>query len=168
MPMKTQRFICRFLALHSGPTGRLAKAILLIGGAVLAQTVAHAQSYTIDWFTLDGGGGTSAGGGFTLASTIGQSDAGTMTGGGFALAGGFWSLLSTVQPPPGPLLSIHRASLGVVLSWPLAVTGFTLEYTTQLGSGIWTTETMSVVDTATEHTVTVPTIIGHRFYRLKK
>ena len=55
-----------------------------------------------------------------------------------------------------------------MLSWPVAVSGYTLEYTTQLGSGFWTTEAASVVNTATEHTVTVPASSGRRFYQLKK
>lgn len=46
---------------------------------------------TIDWYTIDGGGGTSTGGGFELSGTIGQPDAGPeMSGGGFTLTGGFW------------------------------------------------------------------------------
>ncbi len=44
----------------------------------------------IDWFTIDGGGGTSSGGSFELSGTVGQPDAGVMTGGDFELAGGFW------------------------------------------------------------------------------
>ncbi|HYF15167.1 MAG TPA: hypothetical protein VD971_08875 [Phycisphaerales bacterium] len=52
---------------------------------------AFAQPYAIDWYTIDGGGGTSSGGTFTLSGTIGQHDAGTvMTGGSFTLTGGFW------------------------------------------------------------------------------
>ena len=50
-------------------------------------TTTHAQSYAITWWTVDGGGGTSAGGGYTLSGTIGQPDAGIMTGGGYTLAG---------------------------------------------------------------------------------
>jgi hypothetical protein len=53
-----------------------------------ATTQAH--SYDITWWTVDGGGGTSTGGGYTLSGTIGQPDAGTMTGGGYTLVGGFW------------------------------------------------------------------------------
>lgn len=168
--MKTLRFICRFLSLRPGPAGRIAKAILLIGGVALTGST-RAQSgggFTLDWSTIDGGGGTSAGGGFTLAGTIGQPDAGVMTGSGFAVAGGFWSLFSTHLPPPLPFLSIHRTGANAVLSWPVAISGFTLEYTTQLGSGVWTTEAASVVNTATEHTVTVPALSGRRFYRLRK
>jgi hypothetical protein len=52
---------------------------------------AQAQSYAITWWTVDGGGGTSAGSGYTLSGTIGQPDAGVMTGGGYSLTGGFWS-----------------------------------------------------------------------------
>ena len=35
-----------------------------------------AQSYQIDWFTIDGGGGTSTGGVYSVSGTIGQPDAG--------------------------------------------------------------------------------------------
>lgn len=51
--------------------------------------------YQIDWSTLDGGGGYSAGGAFTLDGTIGQLDAGpspAMTGGTFEIIGGFWTV----------------------------------------------------------------------------
>ena len=145
-------------------------ALRLLMAPLLAST-ALAQSgggFTLDWSTIDGGGGTSTGGGFTLAGTIGQPDAGVMTGDGFAVTGGFWSLFSTHPPDTGPLLSIRRAGASAVLSWPVAVSGYSLEYTTQIGSGFWTTETTSVVNTATEHTVTVPANSGRRFYRLKK
>jgi len=44
----------------------------------------------LEWCSVDGGGGTSTAGGFVLASTIGQSDAGRLSGGAFELIGGFW------------------------------------------------------------------------------
>jgi len=47
--------------------------------------------YTLDWWTVDGGGATSsAGGSYSLGGTIGQPDAGTSNGGSYALTGGFW------------------------------------------------------------------------------
>jgi len=122
----------------------------------------------VPWSTIDGGGGASSGGGFTISGTIGQPDAGAMSGGGFTLAGGFWGLYDLSQSPPRPLLLIRRAGANAVLSWPVSVTGFTLEYTTQLGSGVWTMEPSFVVDSGTEHTVTVPANSSRRFYRLKK
>jgi hypothetical protein len=48
-------------------------------------------SYDLTWNTVDGGGDTSTGSGYTLVGTIGQSDAGAaMDGNGFTLNGGFW------------------------------------------------------------------------------
>jgi hypothetical protein len=58
----------------------------------------------IDWYTIDGGGGTSSAvlpGGDTIAisGTIGQPDAGpAMSGGAFTITGGFWA--GFASPPP--------------------------------------------------------------------
>ncbi|MBL9033088.1 MAG: hypothetical protein JNM80_15425 [Phycisphaerae bacterium] len=57
---------------------------------LLVAPIAHAQ-LTIDWYTIDGGGGTSTGGGFTISGTIGQPDAGRGVGGALECVGGFWS-----------------------------------------------------------------------------
>ncbi len=75
---------------------------LLIGVALLALAVGVGyglpaaaqqpqQTYTPDWWTVDGGGATfSTGGGYSLGGTAGQPDAGELTGGGYTLGGGFW------------------------------------------------------------------------------
>ena len=47
--------------------------------------------YTLEWSTVDGGGGTSTGGPYTLTGTIGQPDAGAMSGHTFELLGGLWT-----------------------------------------------------------------------------
>lgn len=49
--------------------------------------------FSVDWYTIDGGGGTSSGGAYSLSGTIGQHDASPapMQGGAFTLVGGFWS-----------------------------------------------------------------------------
>ena len=48
----------------------------------------HAQSYTIDWYKIAGGGGTSTNGSYSANGTIGQPDAsGAMTGGGYSMTG---------------------------------------------------------------------------------
>jgi hypothetical protein len=67
---------------------------------ILLTTVVFAFTGTpvIDWFSIDGGGGTSTGGEFTLSGSIGQSDAGTaMSSDTYTLTGGFWS---GGLPPP--------------------------------------------------------------------
>lgn len=70
---------------------------LIIGG------LAHAQSFTIDWQTIDGGGvTTSSSGGFELGGTVSQADAGPvppMIGGGFELVGGFWPVAQVCNCP---------------------------------------------------------------------
>jgi hypothetical protein len=54
-------------------------------------TAAPGGDYRITWFTVNGGGGESAGGRYTLVGAVGQPEAGlSMSGGGYALAGGFW------------------------------------------------------------------------------
>ena len=84
------------------------KQIHLIGlGWVMAWAInsASAQSFTMDWFTIDGGGGTSTGSVYSESGTIGQPDAGVMGGGQYSLSGGFWGVVSAVQVSGAPLLS---------------------------------------------------------------
>jgi hypothetical protein len=66
--------------------------------------------YSIDWYTIDGGGGTSSSGPYTLSGTIGQPDAGWMRGGDYELLGGFW--------PGGPLCIVDFESFaGFAVQW---------------------------------------------------
>ena len=66
---------------------------------MLSTSAASAQLLEIEWYTVDGGGGTSSGGVFTLMGTIGQPDAGVaMTGGAFTLVGGFWAASTPACP----------------------------------------------------------------------
>ena len=59
---------------------------------------AFAQTYSIDWSTIDGGGGTSTGGVYSVSGTIGQPDAGgPMTNGQYSVTGGFWALPTAIQ-----------------------------------------------------------------------
>jgi len=56
-----------------------------------AQAQAPQQSYTLDWWTVDGGGTNPEGGsGYSLGGTAGQPDAGLLQGGDYRLGGGFW------------------------------------------------------------------------------
>jgi len=73
----------------------VALLLLILAAPVLAQS---GGPYDLSWFTVDGGGGTSSGGGYALSGTAGQPDAGVvLTGGDYILAGGFWS--SGALPP---------------------------------------------------------------------
>lgn len=61
-----------------------------------------AQTHSIDWHTVDGGGGVISGSNVQINSTIGQSDAGELTGGAYTLTGGFWALPAPVLETPTP------------------------------------------------------------------
>jgi hypothetical protein len=52
--------------------------------------LALAAEYEIGWQTIDGGGGASSGGPYTLVGTIGQPDTGVSSGGELVLSAGFW------------------------------------------------------------------------------
>jgi hypothetical protein len=56
---------------------------------VVAAICEGAGPYEINWYTIDGGGGTSSGGPYTLTGTIGQPDADWCSGGEYELLGGF-------------------------------------------------------------------------------
>jgi hypothetical protein len=74
---------------------------LIEGSRVESVPPAEASlGFDLSWHTIDGGGGTSTGGGFTLSGTIGQPDAGAMSGGDFALVGGFWAGGAAADPGP--------------------------------------------------------------------
>lgn len=73
------------------PIFLLALVILLALFSLAGLAQAYQAAYTLDWWTVDGGGGASNGNGYTLNGTLGQPDAGTVaSGGGYTLAGGFW------------------------------------------------------------------------------
>lgn len=61
-------------------------------------------TFSLPWFTFDGGGGRSSGSGLEVVGTAGQPDAGTMSGGEFSLSGGFWH--EPVATDAAPDLSI--------------------------------------------------------------
>ena len=65
---------------------------------MLTLPVAMHGQFAIDWFTIDGGGGTSAGGSHSISGTIGQPDAGSTSGGSYSLAGGFGESSTPFKP----------------------------------------------------------------------
>jgi len=151
--------------------GERCGVILLLWGLTVSS--AQAQSYSIDWFTVDGGGGTSAGGAYSVRGTVGQPDAGpVLSGGSFAVTGGFWALVEVIQTPGAPLLKIRREGPNVVISWPNPSTGFILQQTTQLDSPpiamVWTDVALVPTENGLEKSVTTPSSPGHRFFRLKR
>lgn len=126
--------------------------------------------YSIDWHTIDGGGGTSTGGVYSVTGTIGQPDASTttMTGGPYSLTGGFWAIYA-VQTPGAPLLSIFRITINTVaVSWPSPSTSWELEQNLDLSTTNWVSSPDTIYDDGTNKFIIVSPPNGNRFYRLHK
>lgn len=116
------------------------KTRIIVASILSLALGAFAQSYSIDWSTLDSGR-TSTGGVYSVSGTIGQPDAGTLSGGPFTLAGGFWGIVAAVQTAGAPILTItHNPQLSTVtVSWPAPAEGWRLHATTNLitGGSVW-------------------------------
>lgn len=126
------------------------------------------QQYSVDWFTIDGGGGTSTNGQYVVSGTIGQPDAGAMSGGNYAIQSGFWSLYMATQTPGAPTLTIRRIGSNVEISWAADAIGFELEEAGNLDPVISWLE-VGVAPTVVEgqKIVTVPVQPGQHFFRLR-
>lgn len=138
---------------------------LLLSLVWLTPLLASAQSYSIGWFKIAGGGGWSAGTNgaavYSVNGTIGQPDAsGAMAGGDYSLTGGFWSLIATVQTPGAPLLSIAANGTNVILWWPYPSTGYSLEVSTNLNTSAanWTIPNYQIIANSSCNTVAFPTV----------
>jgi hypothetical protein len=134
-------------------------------GILLPSAILHAQSYSIDWYKIAGGGGTSTGGVYQLSGAIGQPDAGpVMTNGQFSVTGGFWVLPVAVQTLGAPTLTIVPAAPGnATISWLPNTPGFVLQESLSLSPANWTNSASGATNP-----VTIPTTLPAKLYRLKK
>lgn len=154
------------MADNGGPayskTWRSLAALLIFLTAALT---AHAESFSIDWFKIDGGGGTSMGGVYSLSGTIGQHDAGgPMIGGAYSLTGGFWALPFAVQTLGAPTLTIVPFGAGQArVSWTPNAPGYVLQETLSLAPTNWVNSPSGAANP-----VTVSAAIPTKFYRLHK
>jgi hypothetical protein len=139
------------------------KTLLAVFFAILSSSLAQAQTYSINWYKVAGGGGASTNTQYSLRGTMGQPDAGgPMTGGNYSVTGGFWSLLNVVQTPGAPLLTITHVGNQAIVSWPSSVTGFTLQTNNNLATGFWS----NYVGTVVNNSVTNSPPTGTVFFRL--
>jgi hypothetical protein len=145
-------------------------AIAIVGAALVFPRALQAQSYSIDWYTIGGGGGSSAGTNgattYSVTGTIGQPATASMSGGNYSVTGGFWSLLAVVQTAGSPLLSITRSGTQAVISWSAPATGFVLEQSSTLKTNSWTTSPATLTTNAGIVSVTVTATNGYQFFRL--
>src|SRR5262245_51388622 len=103
--------------------------------ALLIPAIGFAQQYSINWYKVSGGGGTSTNGQYGITGTIGQPDAGgAMSGGNYSVTGGFWSVISVVQTPGAPALNISHSGNTVTIYWQ-NVSGWALQQNADLALG---------------------------------
>jgi hypothetical protein len=131
--------------------------------------VAYAQNYSIDWYKIAGGGGTSTGGTYQVTGTIGQHDASVqqMTGGNYSLTGGFWSLISVVQIAGAPTLTITHSGNSVKVSWPYPSTGWTLQQNSDLTTTSWSSSG-GISNDGTNNFIILTSPTGNLFFRLEQ
>ena len=134
----------------------------VLAGALLLPVLANAQ-YAIDWFTIDGGGGSSSSGSLTLSGTIGQPDAGTLSGGNYTLQGGFWPGIVVPSTGEAPTLFIQLAAASLMILWSPSTPGFSLEQSSTLLPGSWAS-----APSGADNPATIPLGNGPTFHRLKK
>ncbi len=131
-----------------------------VAGDALAQ-------YSIDWYKIAGGAGTSTGGVYSVSGAIGQPDAGgAMTGGNYSLTGGFWSLIAVVQTAGSPTLTVSHSGYSVIVSWP-NTGSFTLQQNSNLtATANWTTSGYSISTSNGTNSITITAPTGNLFLRL--
>jgi hypothetical protein len=149
------------------------KRIMLCGGLLMTMT-GLAQTFSIDWYKVAGGGGISSGTNgssvYSVSGTIGQQDASSaMTGGNYSLIGGFWSLISGVQTPGTPNLTITFVGPdSVIVSWP-NTGSYTLQQNSNLAvSAGWATSgyTVTTNSPAGTNSINLTPPAGNLFFRL--
>jgi hypothetical protein len=128
---------------------------------------AFAQPYSINWYKIAGGGGTSTGATYQVTGTIGQPDTGmAMSGGNFSVTGGFWSLISVVQTAGLPNLFVTHSGNSVIISWP-ATGSYTLQQNGNLAlANGWTTSGYSISTANGTNSITITSPAGNLFFRL--
>jgi hypothetical protein len=144
----------------------------LVSLFLFAALAAQAQSYSIGWYKIAGGGGGGAGtnGGtvYSINGSMGQQDAGpAMTGGGYSLTSGFWSLIAVVQSPGMPMLAISRSGNSVVISWP-DTGSYVLQQNSSLGASGWSNSNYAVSTNNGASSVTLTPPPGNLFFRLSQ
>ena len=98
-----------------------------------------------------------------------QHDAGgPMTGGNYSLTGGFWALISVVQTPGLPDLTIAHSGNSVIVSWP-NTGSYTLQQNANLAlANGWATSCYSINTANGTNSITITPPTGNLFFRLKQ
>lgn len=129
----------------------------------------NAQSYSMNWHKIAGGGGSSAGGTYQASGTVGQPDAtSAMIGGSYSVTGGFWSLISVIQTAGMPPLYITSSGNTVTVSWQ-NVPGCTLQQNCDVTAPAgWGSCNYSCTTCNGTNYINITNPAGNLFFRLRK
>ena len=146
-------------------TWRIALACCLLSSVFCVPASAQ---YSVNWYRVAGGGGTSSGGGYSVSDTAGQWDAGgPLTGGNYSFLGGFWAGVATTAVPGGPWLTITHSGNSVIVSWPLSPGGYWLQQNTNLANPEgWSSYGGTVSTSNGTNSTTIMPPVGSLFFRL--
>ncbi len=140
---------------------RTSACALALGLAAGFRVLAQTSGLSVAPASIDGGGGLSSAGTYTLAGTAGQPDAGSLSGGKYTLDGGLWpGLLTRVVIVDGPTLQIVSSEAVVTVSWTPAIAGFVLQEA-DAPEGAWRN-----APSGTQNPVTLPAAAETLFLRL--
>ena len=144
--------------------------LALTAVALILSGSASAEETSFSDVAVNGGGGTSTNAEFRVTGTIGQASMRlTMKCGDYRLAGGFGSVITAIQTPGAPRLTIAVTSTNtVILSWPASATGYILQETSQATMGNWSDLSLPTTDDGKTLSAVLTTTGGNRFFRLRK
>jgi len=141
--------------------------MFLLPAALWISATGFAQQYSVDWYKISGGGGTSTNGNYSVTGTIGQPDAsGAMSGGNYSVTSGFWSLISLVQTPGAPALNISRSGNTITISW-LNVSGWSLQQNNNLSLPANWSASGGVTTSNGTNSLQIISPSGNLFFRLQ-
>jgi hypothetical protein len=137
--------------------------------SLLIPGIGFAQQYSVDWFKIAGGGGTSTNHIYSITGTIGQPDVSQqmMTNGVYSASGGFWSVVSIVQTAGAPTLTITHPGNTVKISWSYPSTGWTLQQNSNPGALNWSSSS-GISNDGTNNFITIASPMGSLFFRLSE
>jgi len=138
---------------------------LLILSLLFASAVAHPHSYSIDHFTIDGGGGVSTDGHYFITGGISDTG-GAATGEPYLFESGLWPFFS---PAPGaPTLFINYSGHATILFWFSVPSEYLLEHNNDLaGTNGWSALPVPAASMNGVFYVTNAIVPGSDFYRLR-
>lgn len=141
--------------------------MLAILAALLLAATASAQSYSVNWYKVSGGGGTSTNGTYSVSGTIGQHDAsgGAMSGGGYSVTGGFWAIYAEYTAGLPPLYVRYAGPNSVIVYW-LDTGNYSLKTNGILNGANWVNYGGPVLTVDGTNTVTITPPKGNLFFRL--